>query len=74
MKNNRYIELLLILSYNVLSFRAMQNLIDTHKNACIFMGIYQILYGGYASSRKCVAFSRLALYDYLSHSQPDRYP
>ena len=39
MKNNRYIELLLILSYNVLLFRAMQNLIDTHKNACIFMGI-----------------------------------
>lgn len=39
MKNNRYIELLLILSYNVLSFRAMQNLIDTNKNACIFIGI-----------------------------------
>ena len=61
MKNNRYIELLLILSYNVLSFRAMQNLRDIHKIACIFMYIYQILYGGYATSMKCEAFSRLAL-------------
>ena len=34
-------------------------------NACIFKPVFEILFGGYATPTKCVAFWRLALNSYL---------
>ncbi|MBS4919352.1 MAG: hypothetical protein KHZ89_06925, partial [Lachnospiraceae bacterium] len=34
-------------------------------NACIFKTVFEILFGGYATPTKCVAFWRLALNSYL---------
>ncbi|MBD8965286.1 MAG: hypothetical protein EGR84_02005, partial [Coprococcus catus] len=33
-------------------------------NACIFKTVFEILFGGYATPTKCVAFWRLALNSY----------
>uniref|UniRef100_UPI00242CCAF1 hypothetical protein n=1 Tax=[Ruminococcus] lactaris TaxID=46228 RepID=UPI00242CCAF1 len=34
-------------------------------NACIFKTVFEILFGGYATPTKCVAFWRLALNSYI---------
>ena len=46
-------------------FRAKQNFIKQAENACIFKPVFEILFGGYATPTKCVAFWRLALNSYL---------
>ncbi|MEF2596112.1 MAG: hypothetical protein U0N03_06955, partial [Lachnospiraceae bacterium] len=42
-----------------------QNFIKQAENACIFKPVFEILFGGYATPTKCVAFWRLALNSYL---------
>ena len=42
----------------------MQNFIKQAENACIFKPVFEILFGGYATPTKCVAFWRLALNSY----------
>ncbi|MEF2596730.1 MAG: hypothetical protein U0N03_10105, partial [Lachnospiraceae bacterium] len=47
-------------------FRAKQNFIKQAENACIFKPVFEILFGGYATPTKCVAFWRLALNSYYN--------
>ena len=49
-------------------FRAKQNFIKQEENACIFKPVFEILFGGYATPTKCVAFWRLALNSYKNSS------